>query len=518
MTKSLWIAVFSGMLLLSIFLASAVMAVTIPGPNRPPIARTGMDRIVEPYEMVKLDGSNSYDPDGDKLTYQWNLLAVPEGGQAKLTGAQGMATCCFTPNREGAWVIGLQVSDSRLNSERDVMIVRVKAASPAPTQPDFAITHISASGIYEGKYFKNLRVKIENKGLGYAGPLSFRIIGLDRLIGGKFTFDRTVTIEDLCLTPQGDEKWITLIHDQVEWPNDVPTITFGVSVDPENRLAEANEKDNFKERTIYRNQLLTEAEPPSPPTQPDFVVLDLDAAGIYQEKYLNTFRVKIKNKGLDYSGPLDFTIYVLHKAVQVFHKDITIDQVCLAKDQEKWLSLLGREIEWPEEMLSLNFRLDVDRQRKVPEADEQNNSKSSLIYRGQLLPSCNVVLSKTLKIRDYHARMYSVQEGEGFVFDCRDGNKFDFGLTLRDFCHQTPPVELRFVYDYTPLKADGENIKLKEGSLSFSPGGETYVMVHDLQIPRKTKFAQKYVTFAILRCHEKGYDVLYSTKVKIRMQ
>jgi hypothetical protein len=43
-------------------------------------------------------------------------------------------------------------------------------------------------------------------------------------------------------------------------------------------------------------------------------------------------------------------------------------------------------------------------------------------------------------------------------------------------------------------------------------------MVHDLQIPRKTKFAQKYVTFAILRCHEKGYDVLYSTKVKIRTQ
>ncbi len=41
-----------------------------------------------------------------------------------------------------------------------------------------------------------------------------------------------------------------------------------------------------------------------------------------------------------------------------------------------------------------------------------------------------------------------------------------------DFCYQTPPIEMRFVYDYTPLKADGEDIRLREGGYSFSPGGE----------------------------------------------
>lgn len=48
------------------------------GPLQPPVADAGPDQIGVPAGMVRLDGSNSYDPNGEQLTYQW----VQETGPA----------------------------------------------------------------------------------------------------------------------------------------------------------------------------------------------------------------------------------------------------------------------------------------------------------------------------------------------------------------------------------------------------------------------------------------------------
>ncbi|BDC49536.1 hypothetical protein F183_A18520 [Bryobacterales bacterium F-183] len=48
------------------------------GPLQPPVADAGPDQIGVPAGLVRLDGSNSYDPNGEQLTYQW----VQETGPA----------------------------------------------------------------------------------------------------------------------------------------------------------------------------------------------------------------------------------------------------------------------------------------------------------------------------------------------------------------------------------------------------------------------------------------------------
>jgi hypothetical protein len=98
----------------------------VAGPNRAPVAVAGPDQVGEPGVEVLLDGSGSYDPDGDPITHQWMLLSAPAGsGLAALEQvAARQAVLAFTPDAAGTYVLGLVVSDGRLASARDVAQVR----------------------------------------------------------------------------------------------------------------------------------------------------------------------------------------------------------------------------------------------------------------------------------------------------------------------------------------------------------------------------------------------------------
>lgn len=63
------------------------------------------------YGTVTLDGTGSTDPEGDPLTYQWNITSRPIGSAAAVTD-NGNATASLLLDIEGLYTITLTVSDA----------------------------------------------------------------------------------------------------------------------------------------------------------------------------------------------------------------------------------------------------------------------------------------------------------------------------------------------------------------------------------------------------------------------
>ncbi len=103
------------------------------GRNRAPVADAGVDKTVMVGQAAVLDGSGSYDPDGDTLTYTWELVQWPDGGQAALSATSGV-TVELVPDVEGVWVVRLVVNDGKLDSPEDT--VQVTATGGLPCQTD----------------------------------------------------------------------------------------------------------------------------------------------------------------------------------------------------------------------------------------------------------------------------------------------------------------------------------------------------------------------------------------------
>ncbi len=58
-------------------------------PNKRPIADTGRDQTAVIGSVILLDGTDSYDPEGEGLTYHWVLYASPEGSVYRQSGTGG---------------------------------------------------------------------------------------------------------------------------------------------------------------------------------------------------------------------------------------------------------------------------------------------------------------------------------------------------------------------------------------------------------------------------------------------
>jgi len=106
------------------------------GPDRPPVALAGADITVVVDNPVEIDGSGSFDPEGEPLEYVWSLVAAPHGGQAELVSLRGETTS-LTPDAAGVWLVRLEVFDGVLLSQPDlVRILAVDEITECRTDAD----------------------------------------------------------------------------------------------------------------------------------------------------------------------------------------------------------------------------------------------------------------------------------------------------------------------------------------------------------------------------------------------
>ena len=105
--------------------SAAVVNVTVINVNHAPEAHVGAGQVVNEGSLVALDGSASFDPDGDPLTYQW----VQTGGPTiTLTGADTAQASFTAPSLPGgvggsvALTFQLTVSDGALSAMDEVQV------------------------------------------------------------------------------------------------------------------------------------------------------------------------------------------------------------------------------------------------------------------------------------------------------------------------------------------------------------------------------------------------------------
>lgn len=104
--------------------------------NVPPVADAGVSQSVTQGQIVTLDGSNSYDADGDYLYYHWQMAGDAEVGTASLGGASSpFAT--FIAAVPGEHQIKLVVNDGQADSTpayTTILVVAYQDATLAALQ------------------------------------------------------------------------------------------------------------------------------------------------------------------------------------------------------------------------------------------------------------------------------------------------------------------------------------------------------------------------------------------------
>ncbi len=94
-----------------------LVAPALAAGNQPPVAEAGFDRTVAIGDTVVLDGSDSIEPEGAKVSYAWQLVSVPAGSAAALDDPTSVKPA-FTADQAGDYTIQLIVTEGPRSSPR----------------------------------------------------------------------------------------------------------------------------------------------------------------------------------------------------------------------------------------------------------------------------------------------------------------------------------------------------------------------------------------------------------------
>lgn len=120
-------------------ISSDEITVQVKNVNSLPIADAGQDQSINTGSTVHLDGTNSYDNDGDQLTYIWSLDSKPFTSFASLSNAT-TATPSIKVDKAGEYLISLVVNDGTENSEpSSITLTVVEGVNPISDNIDLII-------------------------------------------------------------------------------------------------------------------------------------------------------------------------------------------------------------------------------------------------------------------------------------------------------------------------------------------------------------------------------------------
>ncbi len=114
--------------------ASASDEVLVQVLNNAPVSVAGREGNAATGAPARLDGSDSFDPDGDLITYEWSFESVPAGSgltSAAITNRTGPDPS-FVPDVAGPYVLALVVRDQDAASDPSTVTVRAWAVNVAP--------------------------------------------------------------------------------------------------------------------------------------------------------------------------------------------------------------------------------------------------------------------------------------------------------------------------------------------------------------------------------------------------
>jgi hypothetical protein len=116
---------------------TAIVNVTLPLANRPPIADAGLDQEVDEDTTVALDGSNSFDQDEDIVSYQWNQVAGPSVTLSDPIAEKPTFEAPFVESAGVSFTFELTVADTSGLQATDTTVVNVTL--PSANEPPAAI-------------------------------------------------------------------------------------------------------------------------------------------------------------------------------------------------------------------------------------------------------------------------------------------------------------------------------------------------------------------------------------------
>jgi hypothetical protein len=99
--------------------------------NLPPVANSGTDQHITTGDTVMLNGSASFDNDGDLLSYFWAFESIPAGSGALLSDSS-IVNPTFLADIDGTYIVSLTVNDGLVDSVPVSVIVTAASGNVAP--------------------------------------------------------------------------------------------------------------------------------------------------------------------------------------------------------------------------------------------------------------------------------------------------------------------------------------------------------------------------------------------------